>query len=159
MNMKTLIAYYSRTEVTAKVAKDIQKEFGADIEEIKDTKKRSGLLGWIKSLYDAIKGIPAKIKPIEKDPSEYDTVIIGTPIWASTMATPILTYITENKAKFKNVAFFCTCGSSGYAETLAKMEKLADKEPLETLFLTKSDIGSYDDKLESYANKIKSKLE
>lgn len=156
--MTTLIAYYSRTEVTAKVAKDIQKEFGADIEEIKDTKNRSGTLGWIKSLFDAIKGKPAKINPIENDPAEYDTVIIGTPVWASTMATPILAYITENKLKFKNLAFFCTCGSSGYEETLAKMEKVADKEPLETLFLTKTDIGSYDDKLESYSNKIKSKL-
>ena len=156
--MKTLIAYYSRTEVTAKVAKDLQKEFGADIEEIKDTKKRSGIIGWIKALYDAIKGVPAKIKPIEKNPSEYDTVIIGTPVWASTMASPILTYITENKEKFKNIAFFCTCGSSGYGETLAKMEEIAAKEPLETLFLIKSDIGSYDEKLESYASKIKSKL-
>jgi len=156
--MKTLIAYYSRTGVTAKVSKDLQKEFSADIEEIKDIKDRSGIVGWIKSLYDAIKGIPAKIKPIDKDPSEYDTVIIGTPIWASTMASPILTYITENKAKFKNIAFFCTCGSSGYEETFAKMEEITAKEPLETLFLVKSDIGSYEDKLESYASKIKSKL-
>lgn len=156
--MKTLIAYYSRTGVTAKVAKDIQREFSADIEEIEDTKKRSGIIGWIKSCYDSIRGIPAKIKPVEKDPSEYDTVIVGTPVWASTMASPILTYITENKAKFKNIAFFCTCGSSGYEETLAKMEEIATKEPLETLFLTKTDIESYDAKLESYASKIKSKL-
>lgn len=156
--MKTLIAYYSRTEVTAKVAKDLKKEFNADIEEIKDNKKRSGTIGWIKSCFDAIRGIPAKIKPIEKDPSEYDTVIIGTPVWASTMTTPILAYITENKSKFKNIAFFCTCGSSGYEKTFAKMEEAAAKEPLETLFLTKTDIGSYDEKLESYANKIKSKL-
>ena len=156
--MKTLIAYYSRTGVTAEVAKDLQKEFSAEVEEIKDIKNRSGIIGWIKSCYDAIRGIPAKIKPIEKDPTEYDTVIIGTPVWASTMANPILTYITENKTKFKNVAFFCTCGSSGYNKTLAKMEEVAAKEPLETLFLTKSDIKSHDTKLESYANKIKSKL-
>jgi flavodoxin len=156
--MKTLIAYYSRTGVTAKVAKNLQKEFSADIEEIKDIKKRSGIIGWIKSLFDVIKGNSAKIKPIEKDLSEYDTVIIGTPVWASTMATPILTFITENKEKFKNLAFFCTCGSNGYEETFAKMEEIVDKEPLETLFLTKSDIKSPGDKLDSYANKIKSKV-
>ncbi|MCL2114872.1 MAG: flavodoxin [Methanobrevibacter sp.] len=156
--MKTLIAYYSRTNITENVAKSLQKEFHADMEEIQDFKNRSGVIGWIKSCYDAIKGIPAEIKPLEKNPSEYDTVIIGTPVWASTMASPILTYITENKEKFKDIAFFCTCGNSGYEETLAKMEEIATKEPLETLFLTKSDIGAYEDKLESYANKIKNKL-
>ncbi|MDR2966882.1 MAG: flavodoxin [Methanobacteriaceae archaeon] len=157
--MKTLIVYYSRTKITANVAKILKKKFGSDIEEIKDVKNRSGRIGWIKSCLDAIRGVSSEIKPIEKDPSEYDTVIIGTPVWASTMASPILTYITENKEKFNDIAFFCTCGHGGYEETLAKMEKISAKKPLETLFLTKSDINAYDDKLGSYTNKIKSRLE
>ena len=156
--MKTLIAYYSRTQVTANVAKSLQKEFGADIEEIKDIKNRSGAIGWIKSCYHAIRRIPAEIKPIDLDPSEYDTVIIGTPVWASTMASPVLTYITENKEKFKDIAFFCTCGSGGYENTFVNMKKSAAKEPLETLFLTKVDMEYYDDKLESFAQRVKSKL-
>jgi flavodoxin len=156
--MKTLIAYYSRTNITANVAKSLQKEFDADIEEIIDMKNRSGAIGYIKSCLDAIRKVPAKIKPLEKDPSKYDVVIIGTPVWASTMANAILTYITENKEKFNETALFCTCGSSGYEKTFVRMEEIIAKKPLETLFLTKTDINSYDDKLESYANKIKSKL-
>ena len=155
--MKILIAYYSRTNITANVAKSLQKELNADIEEIKDVKNRSGIFGWIKSCFEAIRRVPAEIKPIEKDPSEYDTVVIGTPVWASTMASPVLTYITENKEKFNDTALFCTCGNGGYKETFAHITEIISKTPLETLFLTKTDIGSYDDKLESYANKIKNR--
>ena len=157
--MKTLIAYYSRTNITANVAKSLQKEFNADIEEIKDTKNRSGIFGYIISCFDAIRRVPAEIKPLKKDPSEYDTVIVGTPVWASTMASPVLTYLTENKEKFNGVAFFCTCGSGGFEKTFAHMKEIIAKEPLETLYLTKKDIGSYDEKLNSYSNKVKSKLE
>jgi len=157
--MNILIVYYSRTEITANVARSLKKELNADIEEIKDTKNRSGAIGWIRSCLDAVRKVPAKIKPIEKDPSIYDTVIIGTPVWASTMASPVLTYITENKTKFKDIAFFCTCGSGGYEETFVNMEEIIAKKPLETLFLTKEDINSYDRKLESFANKINSNYE
>ncbi|MCL2156610.1 MAG: flavodoxin [Methanobrevibacter sp.] len=153
--MNTLIVYYSRTKNTQNVAKNLKEKLHADIEEIIDTKNRSGVIGWISSCIDAIRKVPVKIKPIEKDPAIYDTVIIGTPVWASTMANPVLTYITENKEKFKDVAFFCTCRHGGYEETFANMKEIIAKKPLETLFLTELDMESFDDKLESYANKIK----
>jgi len=153
--MKILIAYYSRTNNTEKVAKQIQKNLNCDIEEIVDLKNRSGTFGWIKSLIDAIRQNPSNIKPIEKDPSEYDLVMIGTPIWASTMASGVLTYLKENKEKFKDVSFFCTCGSSGYDETLSKMEEITGKKAIETLFLTNDDLNSsFDSKIQSYTKKF-----
>ena len=154
--MKILVTYYSRTKVTASVAKEIQKNLNCDIEEIIDTKDRSGIIGYIVSCYDAIKAKPGEIKPIEKDVSEYDLVIVGTPVWASTMAPAILTYLTENKEKFKEVSFFCTCGSGGYDKTLSKMEEITGKRSVEKLFLTKKDItSSFEFKIESYTEKLK----
>lgn len=154
--MKILITYYSRTNITERVAKKIQENLDCDIEEIIDLKDRSGLLGWIKSLFDAIRQNPTDIKTIEKNPSDYDLVIIGTPVWASTMASATLTYLKENKEKFKDVSFFCTCGSSGYNETFSKMEEIADKKAVETLFITKDDLNtSFDSKIQSYTERLK----
>jgi len=45
--MKTLVAYYSRTGNTKKVAVEIAKNLKADIDEIIDKKDRSGMIGWI----------------------------------------------------------------------------------------------------------------
>ncbi|MCL2687987.1 MAG: flavodoxin [Methanobrevibacter sp.] len=153
--MKILITYYSRTNITKKVAETIQKNLDCDIEEIIDLKNRSGIFGWIKSCVDAIRGKETKIKPLGKDPSDYDLVIIGTPVWASTMSSATLTYLKENKEKFKEVSFFCTCGSGGYEETFSKMEEIAGKA-IETLFITKEDLdSSLESKIQSYAEKFK----
>jgi flavodoxin len=43
--MKTLVVYYSRTGTTRKVAEAIAGILRCDIEEVVDTKKRSGILG------------------------------------------------------------------------------------------------------------------
>lgn len=153
--MKILIAYYSLTGTTAKVAKKIQENLNCEIEEIEDLKDRSGALGYLKSCIDAIRKKPADIKTVEKDPSDYDLVIIGTPIWAGTMANPILTYIEQNKSNFNNVSFFCTCGGSGYEKTLANMENLSGKSPMNTLFMTKNDLeSSFDNKIDEFTGSI-----
>jgi len=154
--MKILITYYTRTNITEKVAKTIQKNLDCDIEEIIDLKNRSGALGWIKSLFDVMRQTPSNIKPIEKDSSDYDLVIIGTPVWASSMTPAILTYLKENKEKFKDVSYFCTCGSSGYDETFSKMEEISNKKAVETLFIAKEDLkNSFDSKIQSFTEKIK----
>ena len=51
-----------------------------------------------------------KIKPIEKDPSSYDVVIIICPIWAGVMPPPIRTYLSENKERIKKTAFLSVSG-------------------------------------------------
>jgi flavodoxin len=152
--MKILIAYYSRTNITRNVAKKIQKELNCDIEEIKDTKNRSGMLNYIKSGFDAIRAKNTKIKPITKDPSHYDLTIIATPVWAGTMASPILTYITENKEKFTKVSFISTCNST-CEKTLENMENLLNKQAIETMTINKEDIDQrLNQKINEFSNKI-----
>jgi flavodoxin len=154
--MKILVVYYSRTNITKNVAIKIQQDLNADLEEIIDKKDRSGTLAYLKSAGDAVLNKLADIEPIKKDPADYDLVIIGTPVWASTMATPVLTYLIENKDKFKNVSFFCTCGSSGYERTLNNMEKTSDKKALERLVITKNNReSSLDLEISEYINNIK----
>ena len=45
--MKTLIVYYSRTNVTKGIAEKLQKELDCDIEEITDDGKYNGKLGFL----------------------------------------------------------------------------------------------------------------
>jgi len=106
--MKTLVVYYSRTGTTRKVAEAIAGILRCDIEEVVDTKKRSGILGWLRSGRDAGSKKLTTIEKIKMHPNLYDVVIIGTPVWNNKMSTPIRTYISEYREHFKEVAFFCT---------------------------------------------------
>ena len=78
--MKALVVYYSRKGRTKKVAETISNIISCDIEEIADTKDRTGLLGYIHSGRQAMKKKLTAIKNTEKEPSKYDLVIIGTPV-------------------------------------------------------------------------------
>jgi flavodoxin len=131
--MKALVVFYSRTGNTREVAQAIAQEMPCDIEEIYDTQKRSGIIGWLKSGYQANRHKITVLKEINHNPSDYDLLIIGTPIWAGFPSVPISTYLIENKDKFKKVSFFCTFGGSGFEKAIQNMTELCGKKPVETL--------------------------
>jgi flavodoxin len=155
--MQALVVYYSRTGHTRKVGEELARDLGCDAEEILDTANRAGPVGWLMSGREGSGRKLATLKPIKKDPASYDIVVIGTPVWAANMSSPVRTYITENKAKFRNVAFFCTEGSTGSEKTFAEMEEVTGKKPKATLTITTADLrsGSDANKVKQFAGDIK----
>ncbi|MHC1604429.1 MAG: flavodoxin family protein [Candidatus Methanofastidiosia archaeon] len=154
--MKTLVVYYSRTGHTKKVAEAISNFLDCDIEEIVDTQNRSGPLGYLRSGYQAMRKKLPTIEKIKKDPSQYDLVVIGTPIWAKTISSPIRTYLYQNREHFKKIAFFCTYGSGGAETAFAEMEKLCSINPVSTLDVKTKEAkkGDYIPKVENFINEI-----
>lgn len=138
--MKTLVVYYSRSNITKGIAEEIQRELNGDIEEIKPLKDYDGKIGYAKAGYESATKKTPEIEAIKNSPADYDLVVIGTPVWASTMASPIYTYLSQNKEKFNNVAFFATCGGSGDQSTLKNMAELVEKEGVATYSATKKTI-------------------
>lgn len=123
-----LVVYYSRTGVTRKVAEYIAKQLGADIEEIIDMKKRSGIWGFLIGGRDALKRKETKISEIKKDPSKYDLVITGSPVWAGNMAPAIRTYLNKSKPDIKSSAFFATSGGLTQEKIFNEVRSLLDKD-------------------------------
>lgn len=154
--MQALVVYYSRTGHTKKVGDEIAKELRCDTEELVDTVNRSGPIGWLNSGRQGMRKELTKLKPIQKDPANYDLVIIGTPIWSRNVSSPVRTYLAENKDKLKKVAFFCTEGSTGSEVAFKSMEELCGKKPAGTLVVKAKDIsqGSYADKVKKFAGEV-----
>jgi len=155
--MKALLVYYSRTGHTRTIAEELSKELQCDTEEIIDTVNRSGPGGFLTSGKQATKRELTKIEPAKKDPSQYDIVIIGTPVWALTMSTPVRTYIVENKNKLKRVAFFCTLGGFGVESVFHDLEDLSGKTADGTLAINTPGIkeGSYRDSVKQFSDIIR----
>ena len=147
--MSNLLIFYSRSGNTKKVAQVISENLTCDVEEIKDTKKRLGFIGYLRSAKDALMKKLTTLEKITKNPEQYDLIIIGTPIWVSNMSAPIRTYITENMDKFKNIACFCTQGGKGGEKSFQKMGKLCAKEPVATLVIKAKEV-----KKESFTEKV-----
>ena len=155
--MKSLVVYYSRTGNTRKIAEKISSTLDCEIEEIFDTKKRNGPIGYMGAAKDAKTKKLTKLKDIKNDPAAYDRVIIGTPIWAWTISTPIRTYLTNNNKKLRSVAFFCTHGGNP-GTTFEEMEDICKKKPVGILEISGKEMkaGTDDKKLKEFVKKIKS---
>jgi len=150
--MKILTVFYSRTGTTKGIGEYIANELKCDIEEIYDTQKRSGIIGFLRSGYQATRAKLTVLKPISKNPIDFDLIIIGTPIWNRHVSTPIRTYLFENGSKFKDIAFFCTEGSKGGVRAFTEMEKICNKTPKVRLEITRKEIkkGLHNTKLKDF---------
>lgn len=113
--MKTLIAYFSRTGITKKLAEDTAKKTGADLFAIEPVKKYSGsyLLCVAEAKMENLKKARPAIVSKPQNLSEYDTVVVMFPIWWFTCPNIILTFLEENDLSGKTVIPVCTYGSSG----------------------------------------------
>jgi flavodoxin len=120
--MNTLVCYYSRSGTTAAVAREIARVLDADIEEIHDNDSRSGPIGYLRSGRHALSKKLADIRPLSHSCSDYDLVVIGTPVWASRMASPVRAMVRANSNQVRAAAIFCTMGSSGAEKTFADMK-------------------------------------
>ncbi|MGZ7049881.1 MAG: flavodoxin family protein [Methanobacterium sp.] len=149
------MVFYSRTGTTRRVAEEIRENLDGDMEELRDKRNRSGAAGYMRSLINALRRTPADLEDIKNDPSIYELVIIGTPIWAGKISTPIRAYITQNQAKFNNVAFFATAGSNSFEGAFAEMKELIGTPLAEMGFRTKEvKNGSYKSKVAEFKKKF-----
>lgn len=154
--MKTLVVFYSRTGNTRKVAEEVTKVLRCDTEEIMDTKKRAGILHYLSSGREAMKEKLTELEEPKNDPSKYDLVIIGTPVWGGKMSVPVRTYIHLKKDGFKKVAFFYTAGGQN-DKIFPDMGKTCGKSPVATLGLSSAEIkkGDSSGKIKEFLIKLK----
>lgn len=155
--MKALVVYYSRTGATKKIGDEVAKALSCDVEELVDTANRAGPVGFLQSMREGHGRTLAKLQPLKLDPAGYDLVVIGTPNWDANMSSPVRAFLTENQAKFKAVAFFCTQGVRGGAErAYAEMEAVSGKKPKATLTLPMTAVksGNYADSLKKFAGEL-----
>ena len=150
--MKTLLVYYSRTGNTRMIANKISDSIECDVEEIVEKDKRRGIINYIKSGYQASRGKVNHIEELKYELSNYDLLIIGTPVWASKMSVPVRTYLNKNMGKIPLLACFCTAGGSGIEKTIEDIGNYVNTKPLASCGLTSSDIkdGNYKKIIEKF---------
>jgi menaquinone-dependent protoporphyrinogen IX oxidase len=155
--MKALVIYYSRSSITKKIAQTISEKNNADIEEIVDTQQRGGIIGFIKSGFQAVYDKLTKIEDIKSNLDDYDLVILGTPVWAGKPSTPATTFIKKYHTKIKNLAVFITHANSNnsYQSAIDFIENAAGKKAIKTLSVPSNIIKNNDfSDVVSFANDL-----
>ena len=116
--MKTLVAYFSASGVTKRVAEKVADVLEADIFEIApETPYSAADLDYMdKNSRSTIEMNDKSFRPPIKetiDVAEYDTIVIGFPVWWYTAPTIINTFIESCDMAGKTAVAFCTSGGTG----------------------------------------------
>jgi flavodoxin len=138
--MDALVVYYSRSGNTRRLAREIAEHIGCDIDEICPEENYSGVLGFLKSLLHAGLNRHPRIQQPKKEPSDYEVVILGTPVWAGKAAAPVKTYSEEHKHKISALALFCTKSSSPHEGVFSEVEDILNKKGEAYLAVTRKEL-------------------
>ena len=143
--MKTLVAYFSASGETARLAKTIAQAAGADLHEIRpeqpytatdlnwhDNQSRSSVEMRDPACRPAIAGDAPNL-------TEYDTVFVGFPIWWYQAPRIIETFLASCNFSDKRVVPFATSGGSGLGRTEEILQKSC---PSKAVFLPGRQLSS-----------------
>ena len=128
---RKLVAYFSASGVTARVAGRLAKALGADLFEIVPARPYTAAdLDWTdkKSRSTVEMGDPASRPALADMPdglAAYDTVFVGFPIWWYTAPTIIKTFLEAGDFTGKKIALFATSCGSGMGKTQRDLEPCA----------------------------------
>ena len=156
-NKKVLVAYFSASGVTAKVANKLAKATGADLFEIKPAKPYTTAdLDWTNkksrsSVEMADRNSRPKIANKVVDMNKYDVIFVGFPIWWYREPSIIDTFMESYDFSGKQIIPFATSGGSGMGDSGSIMQKLAPKSTVDIGKRFSSSVSEND--LKSWASK------
>lgn len=128
---KKLVAFFSASGTTKKVAEMIATEAGADLYEItpKELYTRADLDWMNKKSRSSIEMSNKKMRPeivdTPVDISAYDEIILGFPIWWYVAPTIVNTFLEAHDFSGKKIVLFATSGGSGFGNTVSELQPSA----------------------------------
>ena len=125
---KKLVAFFSASGTTRKLAKNLAEVLGADVYEIKpatpytgkdlnwnDSQSRSSVEMADKNSRPALADTDAKI-------SDCDTIFLGFPVWWYVAPHIVNSFLESYDFAGKTIVIFATSGGSGFGETLNQLK-------------------------------------
>jgi flavodoxin len=126
--MKSLVVFYSLTDKTKLVSQAIAEALNAELVEIEETKlRRRGFLTYLTGGFSAVTNKGSEIKPTNVDLKQYETIFIGSPVWASRPTPAVNSFIYTNNFEGKSIVPFFTMGSNNSNKALENIKTKIEK--------------------------------
>lgn len=110
--MKSIVIYYSYGGNTRRVAEKIGSSIGADLAEIKTVRPYTGSYDDVvdQGQREVNSGFLPELLPLNIDLTQYDTIVLGTPVWWYTFAPAMNCFLHNVDLSGKTVYPFATNG-------------------------------------------------
>lgn len=126
---KPLVAYFSATGTTERLAKTAAKAIGADLFEIVPVQKYTDAdLDWNdKKSRSTIESNDSSARPAIRsvaNVAQYDSIVVAFPIWWYNAPKIIYTFMESANFDGKKIVLICTSGGSGLGRTADDLKKV-----------------------------------
>ena len=125
---KNLVAYFSASGITEKVAKNLCSVLNSDIYEIKPAVKYSSTdLNWLDNESRSsveMKNLKSRPEMVKDNFSikDYDTIFLGFPIWWYMAPTIVNTFLEKHDFSNKKLVLFATSGGSNMGSVIENIK-------------------------------------
>ena len=165
---KTLVVYYSYTNHCHEIVTSLTSQITADVVRVepaeKDLKYEANNYAIGTQLLNAIKAAPESadsypaIDPVNVNLSDYDNIIIVTPLWWSQMAAIMQTYLFNNGSQLagKHVGLIVSSHSSGISQVVSDAQRLIPNAIWmgDALWINNSNHSNRDSLIENWLNTL-----
>lgn len=154
---KVLVAYFSASGVTAKLAERLAKTVGADLFEIvPEQRYTSADLNWQnKNSRSSVEMNDRNARPAisskVENMGQYDVVFVGFPVWWYREPSIIDTFMEQYDLSGKTVIPFATSGMSGIGDSGKNMQAIAPGAKVDAG--KRFDSSAKEDELKKWAEK------
>lgn len=147
IDMSSAVIYFSKSGTTATVAAHIANALEAPSEGIVRVESKS-ILSLFREIAQSLSGKQPNIQPLKLDVSAFDRIIIGSPVWAGNISSPVTSFLARYGGGIRSAAAFLTHGDSkkSYSEIFTQLETMLGKKLDATYSVSSHDVktGAYD---------------
>jgi len=154
--MKTAVIFYSNNGNCALVAEQIKTRMNADLLHVhaKNEKKRCRVGRFCAAFAMIFIHRRPAIEPLDFDLSDYDLIIVGTPVWAASPAPPMQTFLSQAGITGKKMALFVS-HAGGQGRALERFRNLLPGNTIIAEMDFTNPVRNYEDTKRHVANWVK----
>lgn len=144
MNDNILCIYCSRTGHTERLMREIAAALDCEAVRVRDRVDRAGAAGWMRCALDAVRKRthPVNRLHMARRLSEYDLVILGTPVWAGRCSAVMRAFLKRRGFELQDVACVLTHGSEEpYREVFDQIDRYLMRPHVEDVSLQTGSAG------------------
>ena len=130
---KILVAFFSRSGNTRRIAKQIHQQISGSVFEIQVVNNYPADYNDVlaRAKQEILSGTKPVLNAKVQDIENYDVIFIGYPNWWNTFPAPVLSFLTEYDFDSKTIIPFCTHGGGGSGHSFSDLARLYPRAKVE----------------------------
>jgi hypothetical protein len=140
---KILVVSYSWTGTCSRVARQLcAQRPGWQHGQIKLEKPRNGRIGYWRCVLDSVLRRRPAIVYRGPIPTQFDAVVLVSPIWAFSLASPLRSFVRTRRDHLPHVAMVSVMGGAGASNAVREVERLIGRACVMNAAFTMQDVAT-----------------